>query len=100
MSVKELLRFSTHSETYASMTTRFWSLHHFRERNHKEPIASLLDYCEKQLGENSIFKSNNTNVLERLEFVLKTYRDLGLSPGQTKVFVSLAEASYFAIPKR
>ena len=80
----------------------FWRLHHFRESNKNETIARFRQYCEKQNLKSSEFEPNGTNesVCERLDFVLKTYKALGLSFGQTMVFAALAEASFFGIPRR
>jgi len=74
----------------------FWRLHHFRRRNKNETIASFRGRCKHTLA----FRPAGTNasVHERLYFVLKTYRERGLPPGQTKVFIDLAETAFVEIP--
>ena len=80
----------------------FWRTHHFRARGHKETVASFRGYCVKMMAQGSVFQAGGTNekVHLRLKFILKTYEELGLSPGQKKVFPALAEAAYFGIPSR
>ena len=77
----------------------FWRLHHFRHRK-KETIASFRSYCEKLCEKNSAFMPAGTNerVHERLALVLKTYRERGLPPGQTKVLIDLADTAFVEIP--
>jgi hypothetical protein len=74
----------------------FWRLHHFRQQNKKESIASFRRYCKKT----STFRREGPNgrVHERLVFVLNKYREHYLPHGQTNIFIGLAEAAFDEIP--
>ncbi len=74
----------------------FWRLHHFRLRGKRETISGFRTYCRKI----SEFSPTGTNerVCERLSFVLQAYRDRGLPPNQTGIFVELAVEAFSKLP--
>ncbi len=81
----------------------FWRLHHKRLHPNRYPPESIdrfRKYCKKIEQNTNNFKLNSENKLvhERLDFVLKKYRDEGHLPRQTNVFIALAEASFVTIP--
>ena len=75
----------------------FWRLHHFRNPT-TATIARFRAYCERH--SEFIPGGENERVHERLDFVLKTYRERGHAPGQSKEFIDLAETAFVKIPPR
>ena len=102
MSVKQTLERLNALDKLGFNNEAFWRLHHFRDKGTEETIGSFRGYLERNLNENVNYTPgvHNNNVRARLDFVLNTYIKLGLSHGQTKVFVALADASFYGIPRR
>jgi len=59
----------------------------------KHPISAMLNYGVVEYRHGA-----NTELLHRkLDWMLRTYRDWGLPPGRTDVFVALAKAANLGI---
>ena len=108
MKVTETLELLKALESLGFTDDDFWRLHHKREptasrmQPQREKISSFRQYCEEVANKTNTFMigSQNRNVHDRLAFVLREYRAGAFAPGQSDVFIALAERSFVEIPPR
>src|SRR5262245_48437440 len=76
----------------------FARLHHHREIQKDETIASFLNYCKGKPDLEFIPDGNNERVHRRLKLVLNAYTSAGFQSGSPSVFGHLADAAYAELP--